>query len=57
MMPPFELDHLFVTLPPEAPGIELVLALGLREGTRNVHPGQGTANRRIFFRNAMLEFL
>lgn len=56
-MPPFELDHLFVTVPPEAPGIELVLALGLREGTRNVHPGQGTANRRIFFRNAMLEFL
>jgi hypothetical protein len=56
-MPPFELDHLFVTVPPEAPGIAPLLALGLREGTRNVHAGQGTANRRIFFHNAMLEFL
>ncbi len=57
MTPSFELDHLFVTVPPEAPGIEPLLALGLREGTRNVHPGQGTANRRIFLHNAMLEFL
>jgi hypothetical protein len=55
--PPFELDHLFVTVPPEAPGIGPLSALGLREGTRNVHSGQGTANRRIFFHNAMLEFL
>lgn len=55
--PLFELDHLFITVPPEAPGIETLLALGLLEGTRNVHPGQGTANRRIFFHNAMLEFL
>ncbi len=57
MSPLFELDHLFVTVPPAAPGIEAVLALGLREGSRNVHPGQGTTNRRIFFHNAMLEFL
>ncbi len=53
----FELDHLFVATAPEAPGIEEILALGLCEGTRNVHPGQGTANRRIFFHNAMIEFL
>ncbi|MGH8290301.1 MAG: hypothetical protein ACREV7_14960 [Steroidobacteraceae bacterium] len=27
------------------------------EGSRNVHPGQGTANRRFFFANFMLELL
>ncbi len=53
----FELDHLFIATRAEAPGIEEVLAIGVHEGTRNLHPGQGTANRRIFFHNAMLEFL
>ncbi len=52
-----ELDHLFVTTAPGALSLDLVLAHGLLEGTPNVHPGQGTANRRIFFRNVMLEFL
>ena len=31
--------------------------LGLHEGSPNTHPGQGTANRRFFFANAMLELL
>ena len=31
--------------------------MGLVEGTPNDHPGQGTANRRFFFSNAMLELL
>lgn len=53
----FELDHLFITTTPEAAALDQLLSLGLREGTRNVHPGQGTANRRIFFHNVMLEFL
>ena len=56
-MSTFELDHLFIASRPGAPEIEEVLALGLLEGTPNVHPGQGTANRRIFFHNVMLEFL
>ena len=30
---------------------------GLIEGTPNTHPGQGTANRRFFFHNFMLELL
>ena len=33
------------------------MAFGLAEGASNSHPGQGTANRRFFFRNAMLELL
>ncbi|MFB6277497.1 MAG: hypothetical protein ABEI32_15275 [Halothece sp.] len=53
----FELDHFFVFTKPGAPEIEQLLTLGLTEGTSNTHPGQGTANRRIFFHNAMLEFL
>ena len=31
--------------------------LGFTEGSGNTHPGQGTANRRFFFDNFMLEFL
>jgi hypothetical protein len=34
-----------------------LIAFGLGEGSRNRHPGQGTANRRFFFNNAMLELL
>jgi hypothetical protein len=33
------------------------LRLGFAEGSRNTHPGQGTANRRFFFENFMLELL
>lgn len=52
-----EFDHFFVFTNPGAPEVDEVLAFGLTEGTSNTHPGQGTANRRIFFHNAMLEFL
>lgn len=53
-----ELDHVFLlTRPHQAPEADAVMAAGFTEGSRNVHPGQGTANRRIFFRNAMVEFL
>jgi len=31
--------------------------LGFVEGSGNIHPGQGTANRRFFFDNFMLELL
>jgi len=52
-----ELDHLFVfSTAGGAEADELVIA-GLAEGAPNVHPGQGTANRRFFFRNAFLEVL
>jgi Glyoxalase-like domain len=53
----FELDHLFVCVDVGAPEAALLGEFGLTEGTRNVHPGQGTANRRFFFRNAFLELL
>lgn len=52
-----EFDHLFVCTSIGAPEVDALVALGLTEGPPNTHPGQGTANRRIFFRNAMLEFL
>lgn len=53
----FELDHLFVLSAKGAPESEALLARGFREGSPNVHTGQGTACRRFFFDNAMLEFL
>ena len=52
-----ELDHFFICTNVNAPEIEQLLNCGLIEGRSNIHPGQGTANRCIFFHNAMLEFL
>jgi len=53
-----ELDHIFIVVDPAA-GAEAALLneFGLAEGAQNVHPGQGTSNRRFFFRNAFLELL
>jgi len=53
----FEVDHVFVCTSPLAPEADRVLGIGLSEGSSNCHPGQGTANRRIFFKTTMLEFL
>ena len=54
---PFEIDHVFVWTAAGAPAAERLVDFGLTEGPSNHHPGQGTANRRFFFRNAMLELL
>src|SRR5262245_39183988 len=53
-----ELDHVFIcsTCGGTAEA-ESLAALGLSEGSPNAHPGQGTACRRFFFRNAYLELL
>ena len=52
-----ELDHVFILCDQGAPEAEALLRLGIREGSRNTHPGQGTACRRFFFCNAYLELL
>jgi len=51
------LDHVFILTEPGAPQSELLCSIGLIEGARNNHPGQGTANRRFFFSNTTLELL
>ncbi|NJR69259.1 MAG: VOC family protein [Synechococcales cyanobacterium CRU_2_2] len=53
----FEFDHLFICTDPGAEAADRLAALGLVEGSANVHPGQGTRNRRFFFQNAMVELL
>src|SRR5690242_19367379 len=50
-----ELDHLFVGTAAGAPEAERLVQFGLREGLPNQHSGQGTANRRFAFANAMIE--
>ena len=50
-----QLHHFLILTDPGAPQAELLTEIGLVEGTSNDHPGQGTANRRFFFSNAMLE--
>jgi len=52
-----ELDHLFVCTAAGAPEAEEFLRFGLREAPANQHSGQGTANRRFSFANAMIELL
>ncbi len=52
-----ELDHIFICVPPEATEAELLSGFGFSEGSRNTHPGQGSANRRFFFYNTFIELL
>jgi Glyoxalase-like domain len=51
------LDHVFICTAVNAPEAEALFAFGLIEGSSNVHPGQGTANRRFFFEGGFIELL
>ena len=51
------IDHVFVCTAVGAPAADRLTAFGLLEGPPNRHPGQGTACRRFFFRNGMLELI
>jgi hypothetical protein len=53
----FELDHLFICVSKGAPEAGRLIEFGLTEGPPNTHPGQGTANRRFFFQDGMIELL
>jgi hypothetical protein len=54
----FAFDHLFICTDIGASvAADRLVAFGLVEGLPNTHPGQGTANRRFFFHNGMLELL
>ena len=48
----FELDHVFLWTALDVPEADLLVDFGLTEGPSNVHPGQGTANRRFFFHSS-----
>jgi Glyoxalase-like domain len=52
-----EFDHLFICTEIGAAAADRLRSLGLMEGSSRTHPGQGTANRRFFFHNAMVELL
>ncbi len=52
-----DIDHVFICTSLGAPAAEKLVAAGFREGPPNVHPGQGTACRRFFFRNMFLELV
>ncbi|MCG8382316.1 MAG: VOC family protein [Gammaproteobacteria bacterium] len=51
------LDHIFILVEPGAEVADQLIAAGLIEGSSNTHLGQGTANRRFYFKNGMLELL
>lgn len=52
-----EFDHLFICTDIGAREADRLVSFGFVEGSSNIHSGQGTANRRFFFHNAMLELL
>ena len=52
-----ELDHVILFCGAGAPEGDALLGRGIHEGPGNSHPGQGTVNRRFFFRNTCLELL
>jgi hypothetical protein len=52
-----EIDHIYICTETKAPAGDLLKEFGLEEGTPNTHPGQGTASRRFYFHNLMLELL
>jgi len=49
------IDHIFICCSVGGDEAEALVRLGLKEGTANTHPGQGTACRRFFFSNMYLE--
>ncbi len=51
------IDHIFICVSPGAPEAERLNEFGLVEGSPNRHPSQGTACRRFYFHNAILELL
>lgn len=51
------LDHIFICCDPAGPEASALLDAGLVEGSGNVHPGQGTSNRRFFFHGGFIELL
>ena len=52
-----QLDHLFILTKPGSPEGDRLVDIGLVEGPSNIHPGQGTANRRFFCANTTIELL
>ncbi len=54
---PIRFHHFFCFVPKGAPQMDELVRMGLNEGPPNRHPGQGTANRRIFFENGMIELI
>ncbi|HHP7239704.1 MAG TPA: hypothetical protein ACFCU0_14845, partial [Longibacter sp.] len=52
-----ELDHVFICTAADAPTADALIRLRFVEGPPNQHPGQETANRRFFFRHALIELL
>jgi len=52
-----ELDHFFIITDKKTSLSKQISSIGLIEGTRNNHPGQGTANRRFFLPDSTLELI
>lgn len=55
--PSITLDHIFIITSPKAAEAERLIEFGFIEGRANIHPGQGTSNRRFFLNGITIELL
>ncbi len=52
-----QIDHIFIFTSDQGKIADELVSFGLSEGSRRVHPGQGTMNRKFYFENFFLEVL
>lgn len=52
-----QIDHIFIFSNNDADEADELVKAGFTEGSRRLHPGQGTANRKFYFENFFLEIL
>jgi hypothetical protein len=51
------IDHIFIFTDDNGKVADELLDFGLTEGSNRVHVGQGTTNRKFYFKNFFLEIL
>ncbi len=52
-----EIDHIFIFSSRQGKETDDLVDFGFAEGSNRIHPGQGTANRKIYFENFFLEIV
>ena len=52
-----EVDHIFIFSNRQGQDADELISFGLIEGSNRIHPGQGTRNRKFYFKNFFLEIV
>ncbi|MFY0685664.1 MAG: VOC family protein [Cyclobacteriaceae bacterium] len=52
-----QIDHIFIFSSEQGREADELIQFGLVEGSNRIHPGQGTRNRKFYFKNFFLELV